>query len=231
MLEEELRTYNKLIDELITGGAALPILIASYTVGGSCLVYGLSNAAEGGQDWYYGANNNITDEAFNPIRDTIFQGNEESYTLWGNANMIAAAVIMPFNKGLQAVSQAGNAATAGQKAATVLRVMGTEFGKDTVNDMLSTGVGYGAAKLTGSEEVGMAAGVLSSFFFGKGLDDIDESLDLSGVKRLKGVTSTNNRLDDIDMPTVKQTDSSNRPKLINTSKLDSKSTIAFERST
>ncbi|SDB40096.1 LXG domain of WXG superfamily protein [Pseudobutyrivibrio sp. YE44] len=77
-----------------SAGAATPAVAGALMLTGTCTMgYGIANAEEGAQDIYYGMHGDLSSYAFNPIRDTIFMGNQELYDLWGNANMLAANVL------------------------------------------------------------------------------------------------------------------------------------------
>ena len=45
--------------------------------GGGTILFGASDMLEGGQNIYYGANGDLSSTAFNPLRDTVFMGNQE----------------------------------------------------------------------------------------------------------------------------------------------------------
>jgi len=62
-----------------TAGAATPLVAVAWTAGFSAGAYGVSNVFEGSQIMVTGA-----DKAFNPLRDTIFQGNQSANDTFGN---------------------------------------------------------------------------------------------------------------------------------------------------
>lgn len=68
---------------ICTGGAATPLVVAA---GVSAMAYGASNMVEAGHDIYYGMNGDATTRAFNPVRDTLFMGNQTAYDIWGSAS-------------------------------------------------------------------------------------------------------------------------------------------------
>ena len=79
-----------------SAGAATPLVAGALCVTGTCVFgYGMANAVEGGYDVYYGMNGDISSYAFNPLRDTLFLGNQEIYDIWGQANLFAVSVLMP----------------------------------------------------------------------------------------------------------------------------------------
>ncbi|WP_258863101.1 hypothetical protein [Streptococcus infantis] len=106
-----------------TMGAATPLVVAGGVVGFGTSVYGLSNAEEGIHDIQLGNAGDIQTKAKNPIRDTVFMGNDKLYHDVGNTFVTASAIMIPIGKtqsvvqGLTefAIGEAG-AYTAGQVA-------------------------------------------------------------------------------------------------------------------
>ena len=106
-----------------TMGAATPLVVAGAVVGFGTSVYGLSNAEEGVHNIALGNAGDIQTKARNPIRDTVFMGNDKLYHDVGNTFVTASAIMIPIGKtqsvvqGLTefAIGEAG-AYTAGQVA-------------------------------------------------------------------------------------------------------------------
>ena len=106
-----------------TMGAATPLVVAGGVVGFGTSVYGLSNAEEGVHNIALGNAGDIQTKARNPIRDTVFMGNDKLYHEVGNVFVTASAIMIPIGKtqsvvqGLTefAIGEAG-AYTAGQTA-------------------------------------------------------------------------------------------------------------------
>ena len=106
-----------------TMGAATPLVVAGGVVGFGTSVYGLSNAEEGVHNIALGNAGDIQTKARNPIRDTVFMGNDKLYHEVGNVFVTASAIMIPIGKtqsvvqGLTefAIGEAG-AYTAGQVA-------------------------------------------------------------------------------------------------------------------
>ncbi|SFI09578.1 LXG domain of WXG superfamily protein [Pseudobutyrivibrio sp. OR37] len=91
-----------------SGGAATPLVAGALCMTGTCVFgYGLSNAMEGVDDVYYGMKGDLSSYAFNPLRDTIFMGNQEIYDLWGQANTIAVSILMPASSAYSEALAAG----------------------------------------------------------------------------------------------------------------------------
>ena len=106
-----------------TMGTATPLVVAGGVVGFGTSVYGLSNAEEGVHNIALGNAGDIQTKAKNPIRDTVFMGNDKLYHDVGNTFVTASAIMIPIGKtqsvvqGLTefAIGEAG-AYTAGQVA-------------------------------------------------------------------------------------------------------------------
>ena len=104
-----------------TLGTATPLVVAGGIVGFGTSVYGLSNAAEGVHNIVLGNAGDIQTKAGNPIRDTLFMGNDKLYHDVGNVFVTASAIMIPIGqtqsvvKGLTqfAIGEAG-AYTAGR---------------------------------------------------------------------------------------------------------------------
>ena len=119
-----------------TMGAATPLVVAGGVVGFGTSVYGLSNAEEGIHNIQLGNAGDIQTKAKNPIRDTVFMGNDKLYHEVGNVFVTASAIMIPIGKtqsvvqGLTefAIGEAG-AYTAGQAA-----YYGTKFAGGSEED-------------------------------------------------------------------------------------------------
>ena len=106
-----------------TMGTATPLVVAGSVVGFGTSVYGLSNAEEGVHNIALGNAGDIQTKAKNPIRDTVFMGNDKLYHDVGSTFVTASAIMIPIGKtqsvvqGLTefAIGEAG-AYTAGQVA-------------------------------------------------------------------------------------------------------------------
>ena len=82
-----------------TMGAATPLVAAGgAVVGFGTSVYGLSNAEEGFHDIQLGNAGDIQTKAKNPIRDTVFMGNDKLYHDVGGTFVTASAIMIPIGK-------------------------------------------------------------------------------------------------------------------------------------
>ena len=138
-----------------TMGAATPLVVAGGVVGFGTSVYGLSNAEEGFHDIQLGNAGDIQTKARNPIRDTVFMGNDKLYHDVGGAFVIASAIMIPIGKtqsvvqGLTefAIGEAG-AYTTGQVAYHVTKLAGgSEEDAQTANFLGNLIGGYTASSV------------------------------------------------------------------------------------
>ena len=137
-----------------TMGAATPLVAAGgAVVGFGTSVYGLSNAEEGFHDIQLGNAGDIQTKAKNPIRDTVFMGNDKLYHDVGGTFVTASAIMIPIGKtqsvvqGLTefAIGEAG-AYTAGQTAYHVTKLAGgSEEDAQTANFLGNLIGGYTAS--------------------------------------------------------------------------------------
>ena len=116
---------------VVTWGSATPLVIAGGIVGLGSTAYGASNMYEAGQEIRLGSEGDIQTKAGNPIRDTLFMGNDKLYHDVGNIFVTASAIMIPIGqtqsvvKGLTqfAIGEAG-AYTAGQVAYHGTKLLG-----------------------------------------------------------------------------------------------------------
>ena len=136
-----------------TMGAATPLVVAGGVVGFGTSVYGLSNAEEGVHNIALGNAGDIQTKAKNPIRDTVFMGNDKLYHDVGNTFVTASAIMIPIGKtqsvvqGLTefAIGEAG-AYTAGQVAYHGTKLAGgSEEDAQTANFIGNILGGYAAS--------------------------------------------------------------------------------------
>ena len=138
---------------VVTLGSATPLVVAGGIVGLGSTAYGLSNMYEAGQDIKLGNAGDIQTKAGNPIRDTLFMGNDKLYHDVGNVFTTASAIMIPIGqtgsvvKGLTqfAIGEAG-AYTAGQVAYHGTKfVGGSEEDAQTANFIGNLVGGYAAS--------------------------------------------------------------------------------------
>ena len=136
-----------------TLGTATPLVVAGGIVGLGSTAYGLSNMYEAGQDIKLGNAGDIQTKAGNPIRDTLFMGNDKLYHDVGNVFTTASAIMIPIGqtqsvvKGLTqfAIGEA-SAYTAGQVAYHGTKLLGgSEEDAQTANFIGNIVGGYTAS--------------------------------------------------------------------------------------
>ncbi|WP_242236659.1 T7SS effector LXG polymorphic toxin [Streptococcus acidominimus] len=81
-----------------SGGAATPLVAGAWIAGGGTVAYGLSNTVEAGHNLYLGYQGDGKTHATNPIRDTLFMGNDKTYHQVGGLFTTASAVLIPIGK-------------------------------------------------------------------------------------------------------------------------------------
>ena len=136
-----------------TMGTATPLVVAGGVVGFGTSVYGLSNVSEGIHNIKLGNAGDIQTKAGNPIRDTLFMGNDKLYHDVGNIFVTASAIMIPIGqtqsvvKGVTqfAIGEAG-AYTAGQVAYHGTKLVGgSEEDAQTANFIGNIVGGYAVA--------------------------------------------------------------------------------------
>ncbi|MBE5969314.1 MAG: hypothetical protein E7242_03695 [Lachnospiraceae bacterium] len=125
---------------IFTAGAATPLVIPAVVAGTSSIAYGISNITEGAQDLYYANIGDLKTEAFNPIRDTLFGGNEKLYNMWGSLSQTTAAVVVPVGQLNKAISGASNLST-GDIISLAGKEMLRDVGLDTATGMITENIG------------------------------------------------------------------------------------------
>ena len=138
---------------VVTLGSATPLVVAGGIVGLGTTAYGASNMYEADQDIKLGNAGDIQTKAGNPIRDTLFMGNDKLYHDVGNVFVTASAIMIPIGqtqsvvKGLTqfAIGEAG-AYTAGQVAYHGTKLLGgSEEEAQTANFIGNIVGGYAAS--------------------------------------------------------------------------------------
>ena len=148
-----------------TMGTATPLVVAGGVVGFGTSVYGLSNAEEGFHDIQLGNAGDIQTKAKNPIRDTVFMGNDKLYHDVGNTFVTASAIMIPIGK-TQSVVQGL-----------------TEFAIGEAGAYTAGQVAYHGTKLAGgSEEDAQTANFLGNLIGGYTASSVANKFSLNKVK-------------------------------------------------
>ena len=137
-----------------TMGAATPLVVGfGLTAGLGTTAYGASNMYEAGQNIQLGNAGDIHTKSRNPIRDTLFMGNDKLYHQVGGIFVTASAIMIPIGqtqsvvKGLTqfAIGEAG-AYTTGQVAYHGTKLLGgSEEDAQTANFIGNIVGGYAAS--------------------------------------------------------------------------------------
>ena len=85
---------------IATGGSGTPLVIAfaGKVFGTGTVAYSISNLTEAGQDTIYGSLGDNETRSINPIRDTIFLGNDKLYHGTGHFFTIGSSILIPIGK-------------------------------------------------------------------------------------------------------------------------------------
>lgn len=183
---------------VFTAGMATPIVVTAVTTGSCSIAYGASNLVEAGQDIYYGSIGDATTVAFNPIRDTVFVGNQELYDIWGGISVTVAGFVVP-------VGQAYTTAKAtGSTTKVVLTTTGNALLKegveDTVVNIVSSGAGNAVMDLTSDMNASRLFSLGAGFFAGGKINSVDNATD--AIRKVYDVTDTTKKINSMKDITV-----------------------------
>ncbi|URZ02608.1 T7SS effector LXG polymorphic toxin [Clostridium felsineum] len=143
---------------ILTAGAATPLVAVAWTAGLSAGAYGVSNVFEGSQIMVTGA-----DKAFNPLRDTIFQGNQGAYDTFGNVAVFVAGSVIPVGAALKTGQALPRAVIAGVGRTTVTTAVGV--GTNFVVAPIATSLAKSAGIDTvWANDIGTGTGFATSIF-------------------------------------------------------------------
>ena len=82
-----------------TGGSATPLVVLAGKICGiGTVAYSVSNMTEAGQDVIYGSLGDNKTGAINPIRDTVFLGNDKLYHGTGQIFTTGSSILIPIGK-------------------------------------------------------------------------------------------------------------------------------------
>ncbi|HEL0656454.1 TPA: hypothetical protein TUW49_001752 [Streptococcus equi subsp. zooepidemicus] len=81
-----------------TAGAATPLVVGAFVVGSGTVAYGASNLYEAGHNIYLGSVGDGVTVATNPLRDTLFMGNDRLYHQVGGLFTTASAALIPIGQ-------------------------------------------------------------------------------------------------------------------------------------
>jgi len=169
---------------VLTAGMATPLVVAAAVAGSCSIAYGVSNIVEADQNIAYGLAGDPYTTAVNPIRDTVFMGNQSAYDTWGAISVGAASLFIPIGSGLNAAKTAGVLGIKG-----VTRVVGVEIGKYAVSAGAGMAGGY-AGTYYGTEYfgpeagrwIGLGTGLVTGIGVGYGVNGLAKTLNLNGLQ-------------------------------------------------
>ena len=137
-----------------SAGAATPLVAVGFaTLGTTTAAFGIADAVEGTQDFYYGAGGDGSTRAVNPLRDTLFMENDDLYNICESVTVTAASVSLP-------VAAAGTATVKGFARSAF------EYG---VSGLAGQGSSYLAYKATGDKNIANIANIVGSTVAGSKL--------------------------------------------------------------
>ncbi len=129
-----------------SAGAATPLVAVGFsTLGTVTAAYGIADAVEGTQDFYYGAGEDGT-RSVNPLKDTLFIGNDDLYNMCESVTVSAASLSLP-------VAATGTATAKG------FARLAFEYG---VSGLAGQGSSYLAYKATGDKNIANIANVVGA---------------------------------------------------------------------
>ncbi|MCL2427549.1 MAG: hypothetical protein FWD05_14580, partial [Oscillospiraceae bacterium] len=190
---------------VLTAGMATPFVVAGVVAGTAAIAYGASEMREGQHNVALGMAGDPFTSAFNPLRDTIFMGNQQAYDIFG---MVAVASTAVVSLGAGAVNVGVAATNAGT---SVLRAVCVYAGKVAI----SGGAGYlgafGSRELalhfgaseTMADLAGVFGGLAAGTAAGLGTHAMDRRLNVSGFHRRPidpSFSNINGEVNSIDLP-------------------------------
>ena len=167
--------------------AATPLVVAGAVAGGGTILFGGAEIMEGSQNIYYGSAGDMESAEFNPLRDTVFLGNQGVYNYTKNAVAFAASCMIPL----------GFAYSAGTLTLqSGLFIVGTEAASEGAGFLVNM-VGE---KMNLDPTLTMILGMVASMGTSAGLGKLNQAYNISGSSPKVDVTTTNpaSMIDDID---------------------------------
>ena len=170
---------------ITTMGAGLPMVVtaAEVVLGSTATVYGASNNMEALSNLYQAMGGDARSTAFNPIRDTIFASNPELYYKIGNTATMLTVLSLPVGMSMGAAVAVGG---------SPLRAGITELGKFGISTIAGEVTTDKVTEWTGSEALGIIAGMGTSSLSYGGLSAVDYKVNISGLHGTGGNTRIGN---------------------------------------
>ncbi len=156
------------------------LVAGAWIAGSGTVAYGLSNTVEAGHNLYLGYQGDGKTHATNPIRDTLFMGNDKTYHQVGGLFTTASAILIPIGK-----------------TQSVVKGL-TEFTIGEVGGFAVHQAAYHGTKLLGgSEEDAQRASFVGSILGGYAASSAASKFSLN-------TTMVKNSLDDVRIPSKPQ---------------------------
>ena len=180
---------QEFIDKPLVNSYFIRMATTRLVVGLGTSVYGLSNAGEGIHNIQLGNAGDIQTKAKNPIRDTVFMGNDKLYHDVGNTFVTASAIMIPIGK-TQSVVQGL-----------------TEFAIGEAGAYTTGQAAYHGTKLAGgSEEDAQTANFIGNILGGYTASSVANKFSLNKVKdtfstNTKKYTLNSDRLSNLELYT------------------------------
>ena len=165
------------------------MVVAGAVAGGGTILFGGAEIMEGSQNIYYGATGDMQSSAFNPIRDTVFLGNQGVYDFTKNAFVFAAGAMIP-------IGSAYSAGTLTLRSGSVI----------VAEELLSEGSGFlvsnAGEALDLNPTATMLLSIAASMGTSAGLGKLDQAYNVSGSFPKIDVTAPNpaSMINDVDAP-------------------------------
>ncbi|MEB3072781.1 T7SS effector LXG polymorphic toxin [Parvimonas sp. C2] len=141
-----------------TGGSAIPLVVlAGKICGTGTVAYSVSNMTEAAQDVIYGSLGDNKTGAINPIRDTVFLGNDKLYHITGQIFTKGSSILIPIGKtnsivkgGFQFLAGSAGAWVGGKVGYYGLKQLGFSEENARIGQVLfSIYAGYKASQIAG----------------------------------------------------------------------------------
>lgn len=171
--------------------APVSIFVTTCVVGGGAFLYNASNFYEGAENYYYGSIKDLESIAINPLEDTVFGDDEETYDAFGNFNMTA-------------VGLCGAAMTSMGPGAITMELMQNTY-SGAVTSYLTTGIAN-TCNLNQTQSILLGTVLdyaVDQNFDGNRVRYMSDGIDLNGhvyTPNEAVVDTTNIHISDADMP-------------------------------
>ena len=161
-----------------TAGMATPVVVTACAVGGTTVAFGAAEITEGGFEYYYYTQGDKSSVAFNPIRDTVFCGDQESYDL---AKQVSSTATDLFTLGTETYINGGVKMVTNAAGRQVMQSTADDIASDIALEIVkdqTVGIVTDAVK---DEVIGQASQYYTDLISGGNLDATEEVLLNHGI--------------------------------------------------